>query len=108
MSRIDSTDIKVGQVWERKTDGAQVHVERHAASHFQNPIVGIRGFRRSDIRADGLRSRYRLWRDVCEGCVHGPACVVLPCRDCGKSWHLLGQIANPFVCPRCEDAQEED
>lgn len=102
-TRHDSTDIKVGQVWERKSDGAQVYVERHSAPTYANPIVGIRGQRRSDIRANGLRSRYRLWRDVCEGCIHGPACVVLPCSGCGKSWHLLGVIKQPFTCPRCED-----
>ena len=42
---------------------------------------------------------------VCEGCIHGPACRVIPCADCGKSWHLLGSIDNPFICPRCEDAR---
>lgn len=41
---------------------------------------------------------------VCPGCAHGPACRVIPCLGCGKSWHLLGLIDNPFICPRCEDA----
>jgi len=40
---------------------------------------------------------------VCEGCVHGPACRVIPCATCDKPWHLLGAIDNPFICPRCED-----
>lgn len=43
---------------------------------------------------------------VCEGCVHGPACRVIPCVDCDKSWHLLGAVGQPpFICPRCEGAR---
>ncbi len=40
---------------------------------------------------------------VCEGCVHGPACRVIPCRRCDQTWHLLGLIDTPFICPRCEE-----
>lgn len=61
-----SRDIKVGQIWQRKSDGAEVEVWRHTASDHANPIVGIVGQRHSDIRAYGLRSRYRLIRDVQE------------------------------------------
>lgn len=42
---------------------------------------------------------------VCEGCIHGPACRVIPCTECGKRWHMLGQIEPPpYICPRCEEA----
>lgn len=40
---------------------------------------------------------------TCDGCVHGPACRVIPCADCSKDWHILGLIDHPFICMRCED-----
>lgn len=102
---MNSRDIKPGQVWQRRSSGVLSTVVSHTEPDLINPIVGIKAKRYSEIRASGLRERYRLVRDICEGCSHGPACVVLPCRDCGKSWHLLGQISNPFVCPSCEDEE---
>lgn len=64
MSTANSHDIKVGQIWERKSDGVQAEVILHGAPQIANPIVVIRAHRLSEIRADGLRTRYRLWRDV--------------------------------------------
>ena len=42
---------------------------------------------------------------ACEGCAHGPACRVIPCAKCGKPWHILGLIDDPFICIPCEDAE---
>jgi hypothetical protein len=64
MSSHDSSDIKAGQVWERKADLAQVYVVNNPAPHTANSFITIEGQRRTTIRATGLRARYRLWRDV--------------------------------------------
>ena len=64
MSRHDSSDIKAGQVWERKVDIQQVYVVKNPAPHAADPLIAIEGQRRTHIRATGLRARYRLIRDV--------------------------------------------
>lgn len=54
---------------------------------------------------DTIRVGAQVGETSCQGCVHGPACRVIPCGRCGADWHLLGLIDDPFVCPRCDEKE---